>query len=317
MTTVPRLSVGLPVYNGEQFLAESLDSLLAQTFEDFELIISDNASTDGTADIARRYVRQDSRVRYVRLPENVGCANNHNHVVDESRGELFKWASDDDLYARDLLRRCVDLLDEHPGAVLAHSWTAMIDSAGDVTAAVRYPLASSAASTPERFRSLLFANGGDDDGAVIRSHVLRSVAPHGSYHHADRTIVAELALHGPFLQVEDWLYFRRDHPNRSERANPTVRSRCANLDPRRANRFRHPVARLMAEYVWGYASAIRRAPLTPAGRRECYRYLAQWLGSRSKTSGSWGHVADQVAAEQDPASIRIDQLVGGRRDAPA
>jgi glycosyltransferase involved in cell wall biosynthesis len=316
MSTVPRLSIGLPVYNGEQFLEQSVDSLLAQTFDDFELIISDNASVDGTEAIARRYERQDSRVRYIKLPSNVGCAPNHNLVFTEARGELFKWASDDDLYARDLLKRCVDALDESPEAVLAHSWTAMIDSDNAVTTAVRYPLMSASASAPERFRSLLFANGGDDDNAVIRSRVLRAVAPHGSYHHADRTIVAELALHGRFHQVPDWLYFRRDHPNRSVRANPTVRTQCANLDPKRANRFRHPVARLFAEYIWGYAAAIRRAPLSPAERRECFRHLAQWVAGRA-TRGSWGAIADAPAANVDPAEIRVDLLVAGQKGGDA
>src|ERR1700754_583434 len=103
MRAAPRLSIGLPVYNSEDYLAESLEALLGQSFEDFELIISDNASTDGTADICRRYRGQDSRIRYIRQPRNIGGAPNHNFLVHEARGELFKWASHDDLYARDLL----------------------------------------------------------------------------------------------------------------------------------------------------------------------------------------------------------------------
>ena len=90
MNAVPRLSIGLPVYNGENYLAESLEALLGQSYEDFELIISDNASTDGTADICRRYAKQDSRIRYIRQPHNIGCAPNHNFVIEQARGELFK-----------------------------------------------------------------------------------------------------------------------------------------------------------------------------------------------------------------------------------
>jgi len=99
MNAAPRLSIGLAVYNGENYLAESLDALLGQSYDDFELIISDNASTDGTADICRRYEKQDSRIRYIRQPLNIGLAPNHNFVFRQSRGELFKWASHDDLYA--------------------------------------------------------------------------------------------------------------------------------------------------------------------------------------------------------------------------
>ena len=148
MNAGPRLSIGLPVYNGENYLAESLDALLGQTYEDFELIISDNASTDGTADICHSYAKQDSRIRYIRQRQNIGCAPNHNYLVDEARGELFKWASDDDLYARDMIRLCVEALDEKPDVVLAHPWTAFIDSSGIVTKACRYPLATASPTTP-------------------------------------------------------------------------------------------------------------------------------------------------------------------------
>jgi glycosyltransferase involved in cell wall biosynthesis len=86
MNGASRLSIGLPVYNGEKYLAESVDSLLGQTFEDFELIISDNASTDSTAGICRRYAKQDSRIRYIRQPRNIGLAANHNFVIGQARG---------------------------------------------------------------------------------------------------------------------------------------------------------------------------------------------------------------------------------------
>jgi hypothetical protein len=101
-----------------------------------------------------------------------------------------------------------------------------------------------------------------------------------SFHHADRSITTELALQGPFYQVPDWLYFRRDHAERNERTSPTVRARCANLDPRRADPLRHPVARLYGEYIWSYVAAIRNAPLTSAERRACYGHLAEYLASR-------------------------------------
>jgi glycosyltransferase involved in cell wall biosynthesis len=315
MSTAPRLTVGLPVYNGASFVAESLDALLGQTFEDFELIISDNASTDATGDICRQYEKQDSRVSYYRQPRNVGLAPNHNFVVDKARGELFKWAAGDDLYGRDLLRLCVEAMDADPDVVLAHSYTAMIDSTGAVTAALVYPLATSSRSAPERLRSLLFDSGGDDDGGMMRTEVLRRTAMKESYHHADRTIIAELALHGPFYQVPDWLYFRRDHEERAERACPTVRSRCANMDPRRASRLRNPVLRLHAEYIWGYAKAIRRAPLSPADRRECNRVLRQWLVSRVQPSrlGQVGTIAPPPDSVADAtAAISVDALVAGR-----
>lgn len=276
----PRLSIGLPVYNGESFLEASLDSLLGQTYEDFELIISDNASTDRTADICRRYATSDSRIRYFRQPANIGCAPNHNFVTSMATGELFKSASHDDLYAPELVERCIDALDSLPQVVLAHSWSAAIDESGSVTGLVEYPVATDAARAPERFRSMLFDGWGDDEGGVVRTEVLRRTPLHASYHFADRTFTAELALHGPFYMVPDRLYFRRQHAGQGGKVQG-VRARCANLDPRRANRLRHPVGRLYAEYVLGYLGAIRRAPLSPAERRECYRTLARWAAGRA------------------------------------
>ena len=247
MNAAPRLTVGLPVYNGENYIAESIDALLGQSFADFELIISDNASTDGTGDICRRYGKQDSRVRYFRQPKNVGLAPNHNIVAEQARGELFKWAANDDLYARDLLERRVNALDKYP----RRGACSLLDSKGRRLrrrdAGIRVSATTDSPRAPERFRSVLFDSGGDDDYGVMRLEVLRRTPMKESYHHADHTIVAEMVLHGPFYQVPDWLYFRRDHADRAERACPTMRSRCVNMDPRRADRLRHPAIRLYGE----------------------------------------------------------------------
>jgi len=276
-SAVPRLTLGLPVYNGERFLAASLDALLAQTFTDFELIISDNASTDGTGDIARRYEAIDRRVRCVRHAQNRGSAFNHNFLIEQARGEFFKWVSDDDLYAQDLLQKCVCALDSRPEIALAHAWTAFIDEDGQISNKFDYPLTTDVPDPVQRFRSLLYTQGGDDFYGLIRMSVLRQVAHHGSYHFADRTFVAELSLWGPFHNVPEFLYFRRDHPMRASRVGRDIRRRCARLDPARANRWRHPMVRLLAEYLLGYVSAIRRSPLSPSDRRRSLSVLAVWV----------------------------------------
>jgi glycosyltransferase involved in cell wall biosynthesis len=279
MSPAPRLSIGLPVYNAEEALTESLEALLGQSYPDFELIISDNASTDGTADLCRRYAKQDSRIRYLRQPRNIGRVPNHNFVIDEARGELFKWAAGDDLYARDLLRRCVDALDARPEVVLAHTQSAIVDKCGRIMKLVDYPPATDAPRAPDRFRSMLFDGWGDDSYGVIRTAVLRRTPLHGSYLNADRTFSIEIALHGPFYQVPERLFFRRDAP--APDTPFTVRTRCAYMDPRRADRLRHPAARLYGEYGWAYIAMIRRAPLSAAERLECYRYLAEWCARRA------------------------------------
>jgi glycosyltransferase involved in cell wall biosynthesis len=314
VNAVPRLSIGLPVYNGENYVAEAIEALLGQTYEDFELVISDNASTDGTAGICRRYEKQDSRIRYMRQRRNIGMQPNHNLVITQARGELFKMASHDDLYARDLLKRCVDALDEDPQVVIAHCWEAMIDTGGNVTKLLQYSVAVDSPRAPERFRSMLFDGWDDYTYGVMRINVLRQTRLHGSHHFADRTINTELGLYGPFYIVPDWLYFRRDHPERT--APYTVRTRCAYLDPRRAHRLRHPVARLYAEYIWGYVRALRNAPLSPADRRQCYRYLGGWLASRMlpvvgrSLRGGALYGSDATVAPEEVMSV--DTLVAGR-----
>jgi glycosyltransferase involved in cell wall biosynthesis len=98
-TTKPTVSIGMPVYNGAKYIKEALDSLLAQTYTDFELIISDNASTDSTQAICEEYASKDSRIRYIRQPENMGPLKNFQFVLDEAVSEYFMWAAHDDVWS--------------------------------------------------------------------------------------------------------------------------------------------------------------------------------------------------------------------------
>lgn len=117
MSVVPKVSIGMPVYNGEQLLRGALDSLLGQTFSDFELIISDNASTDGTEQICREYAARDQRIRYVRQPTNLGAFGNFKFVFDESQREYFMWAACDDMFSRDFIELNFNFLSENSGYV--------------------------------------------------------------------------------------------------------------------------------------------------------------------------------------------------------
>jgi glycosyltransferase involved in cell wall biosynthesis len=272
----PTLSIGLPVYNGEEFLGESLDALLAQTYRDFELIISDNASTDQTAEICRAYAARDPRISYVRQPVNIGAAPNHNALVLLARGRYFKWASHDDLYAPTLLERCIEVLEADPEPVLVHARDAIIDLHGEIVRTLPYPLDTANPRPWARLRSLLYVSGGNDFYGVIRAEVLRRIDLHGSYYNADRTIVASLCLQGPFHQVPEVLYFRRDHPDRASRASGR-RAKAAVLDPKRANRWRHPMIRMYVEYVLGYVKAIRQARLSVIQSGRCLAEVAGWV----------------------------------------
>jgi glycosyltransferase involved in cell wall biosynthesis len=311
-SVVPRVSIGMPVYNGQQFLAEALDAFLGQTFDDFELVISDNASTDDTEGICRAYAARDDRIRYVRQPRNVGVSENHRIVVVLARGELFKWAGHDDLYSRDYLERCVRVLDAEPDIVLSTCLTAMIAEDAKVKRVVtETPRDSDSPSARARYRGFLYAVTGDDDYGVIRTAAMRRTSYSGSYYHADRSFVAELSLHGRIHRIPEPLYFRRDRADRAGRPKQTIRGWCSTHDPRRASRWRHPVVRLLAEYLWAFVAGIARAPIPVWVKLQCLGdfvwYLVRRAGGRTQSVS-----CSEVLPEIDPLSIDVDALVAGR-----
>ena len=206
--TNPKVTIGVPVYNGEKYLAVALDALLTQTFENFELIISDNASTDRTEEIARTYAARDCRVRYHRSDKNRGCAWNHNRVFALARGRYFRWAAHDDFCAPTLLGRTVELLDERPDVVWCHARSSHIDAAGallppphaqDVSyVAPEIDAVSRESAAPhQRFRAILLGAGGCLDAfGLMRSEVVRRTGLRLPYYGDDKVFVAELGHHG-------------------------------------------------------------------------------------------------------------------------
>jgi glycosyltransferase involved in cell wall biosynthesis len=212
----PKVSIGLPVYNGERFLAEALDSFLAQTFSDFEVIVSDNASTDRTGEIARAYAARDARVRYHRNASNVGLARNHNRAFTLARGHYFKWAAADDVCRPDYLRRCVEVLDADPAVVLAYPRTQFVDAAG-TPLDIDDPGWDLRSDDPaERLRYVLGA--GHWVNAVIgliRAEALARTRLMPTYPGGDFRVLAELSLLGKFCEIPERLFVRRLHPGAS------------------------------------------------------------------------------------------------------
>jgi len=129
--SIPRLNIGLPVFNGEKYLAQTLESILGQTYSDFELIISDNASTDGTQDICLEYAARDRRIRYHRNSQNIGAAQNWFYVFDLSSSEYFASVAHDDIYDREYMHKCVDVLEQDASVIVCYSKTRAIDGSGN------------------------------------------------------------------------------------------------------------------------------------------------------------------------------------------
>lgn len=211
----PRISIGMPVFNGEKYIEAALDSILSQTYQDFELIISDNASTDRTQQICLEYKSKDDRIRYYRNEMNLGAPRNYNLVVELSFGDYFKWAACDDVIAPDFLQKCVEVLEKHPSVVLCHSKIGVIDEhdclVGNCDDRTMTRIGSKKAH--ERFGDLIsirnpcFALFG-----VVRASEFRKTPLHGSYIGADRNLLAEIGLLGRIYEIPEHLFFRRDHP---------------------------------------------------------------------------------------------------------
>ena len=277
---VPRLSIGLPVYNGEQYLREALDAILAQTFEDFELVISDNASTDGTAKICREYARRDKRIRYNRNEKNLGAAKNFSRVFELSRAPYFKWAAADDLMAPEFVARCMEALEREPRASLAYTRAKYIDGEGRVIEGVeqgRLRHVDWRRRPVNRFRQLLDGFGADNGCSapmffhgVIRSDVLRRTRLIGEYYAFDCVLLSELILLGEFSEVPEFLFFIRLHPGSSSWPGRSWESVREFHDPKARKYVSLPL--LMLRQYLEYFTAVARSPLGTRDKASLFLY---------------------------------------------
>ena len=269
----PRVTVGLPVFNGQEHIRAAIDSILAQTFTDFELVVCDNASTDATADIVADYASRDSRVRHHRNASNIGLIANFNLSFNLSRSTYFKWAAVDDLCAPSLLENCVRVLDSEPDVVLCHSRTDIIGADGSVLYAHPHDgLRTDALEPSARFSELIqhyhwcVAQFG-----VIRSSALGGDAPFRRHPHADRVLLAQLALQGPFRELPETLFFFRRHDQASSLSSQPHRYAWS-IAPESRGRPVFPSWRLLYELV----RTVESAPLSAIEKLRCYAHLARW-----------------------------------------
>lgn len=286
--SAPLVTLGVPVYNGGKYLAECLQSILGQTFERFEVVISDNASTDDTEEICEEFARRDPRIRYTRQAYNQGAARNYNFVFGQARTRYFRWAAHDDLLQPRLLEACVEALEADVSERFALAWpgTELVRVDGsferpsdDVEQVVtqRPPWVGDTPRT--RIASLL----GDDVDTLLykcepvfglmRTKTLRSTRLIQAFNSSDKVLLVELALRGDFLEIPETLFTRRSHPGTSLNANRTPEAVMAWFDPTRAAAPPMPRLRLFR----GYLTAILEAPLAPGERLSALRTLWRWV----------------------------------------
>jgi glycosyltransferase involved in cell wall biosynthesis len=266
--SAPKVSIGLPAYNAESCLGKALESILDQSFSDFELIISDNASTDRTEEIARSYAARDARIRYIRNRHNIGVSRNFNATFRFASGQYFKWAASDDLIAPTFVEKCVRILDEDPSVVAAFSRTRRIGPGGECLGDSDQSLHVVQPRPSERFVYVLrHLAQCDIQYGLVRSDVLRRTTLLRSFVGSDIALIGELALHGKLFEIPEFLFLRRFHAGAltsltgAQHVASYGAGRLAGLG------LRH--CRLVIEHV----RAVARAPLSPAERSRAVAYV--------------------------------------------
>ena len=288
----PLVSVGVPVRNGAAWLAETLGDLLSQTVEDLEVVVSDNASTDGTGELVREIADRDPRVRYCPVDVDRGPGANYNRVAELSRGRWFAWSAADDRHAPTFLERCLAALEADDTAVLAHTRTLVLAEDGSTRPLSEAEPAFEQPTPSARLAEHLRLDRRRDTGytifGLIRRGALEQVLPQGSYASADRVLLGRLLLRGRFLRLPEPLFLSRDHPGRSMRTAAVRghhgRSRVADAlgggplpgsdwwDPARRGQLHFPEWNEVGEYL----RAVRDADLPPDEARRCRVAVARF-----------------------------------------
>ena len=266
-----RVSIGIPVYNSARFVAVAIESILAQTFTDFELVIADNASTDNSVEVCERYAAKDSRIRFYRNPQNCGAAGNFNRVFELSSAPYFMWVSSNDYFAPQFLEKAVPVLDARPDVCIVsprtryfHTDVSRFEEVDDDMDITQDAAVSRFLTLCERLRINNVMHG------LIRRETLLRTALLKPYMSSDNLMVAELALLGKFAQLPEPLFYRR-----MEAEAATIMMTRAQLtafyEPRRSGDLPFQTWKRLH----GFWSIVRRAPLGFSDRLRMLRFLLQ------------------------------------------
>jgi glycosyltransferase involved in cell wall biosynthesis len=265
------VTVGVPVFNGARFLERAIDSLLAQTYRDIDVVISDNASTDATPEICQRYVRSDPRVRYVRQPQNIGAPRNWNFVANQAHGAYFKWASANDYCDPRLIAACLEVLDSRPDVVLCYGRTYIVGDDERAVVAYKNDFALDDERPSDRFRQLMSAMRLNNAvSGLVRTDALRRTGLIRLYPTGDMPLMVELALQGKFHLVDgDPLLYRRITRGTFSGA----------MSASELREFLTPGAKGQdgneAAMHWDCAAAVLRAPIAPIEKLRSLQIVAR------------------------------------------
>jgi glycosyltransferase involved in cell wall biosynthesis len=276
------VTIGLPVFNGENFLEESIESILRQSFTDYQIVISDNGSTDGTQQICEHYSAKYDSIIYLRSEKNHGAAWNFRRVFEHSSSIYFKWMAHDDIIAPNYLEKCVTALEENPEAVLAYPLTKVIDSEGQIIQDYSFEIGTHSPLAHIRFRDLLFSSDQCYEVfGVIRSDCLRQTEVMGDYGHADGVLLGHLSLMGTFHMVPEPLFFSRRHASQSikmhtgenQYGRPDYHAYTTWFNTTKKGRIIFPNWQILV----GNFNAVRRSQIQLSEKINCYFYILKWI----------------------------------------
>jgi len=200
----PLVSIGMPVYNGAEYLRLALDSLLAQDYENFELIISDNHSTDSTQGICLDYMAKDKRIQYYRNRSNIGAVNNFNKVFELSHGDYFMWHAHDDYREPNYISSCLKMMEKNQNVILCCTYALLDENGGQRQ--LQENFSTIGMSPNRRFRKILWNNSCAGIYGLMRSHILRKTGLFRNVFGPDNLLLAELSLMGEFFQLPSTLF---------------------------------------------------------------------------------------------------------------
>ena len=287
----PRLSIGLPVFNGEKYLRQAIDSILAQTYQNFELIISDNASTDGTEKICREYLKKDSRIKYYRNRSNLGATLNWNNVFKLSTGVYFKWVAHDDMMEPEFLSKCINVLEQDPSIILCHSKNAIINEHDKLVG--RYDLGTIVDSQKphDRLSQLLLKKGVPWlIFGVFRRDALSKSPLFKGYIGSDWNLLTEISLIGRIYEIPELLFLRRDHDQSytdSHYSKPGIvhdyRTESLWWTGNRRPLLVFPHFRNCLEFF----KSVNHVAMSFSERRLCYSEILRWILGRGRRLMKW------------------------------
>jgi glycosyltransferase involved in cell wall biosynthesis len=273
-----KVSIGIPVYNAEKYLAGCLQCYLDQTYADIEIIVSDNGSTDGTRAIYEDYASRDRRILYQRQEKNQGAGWNYNRVLELAGGAYFKWGAYDDRVSPGFVAAAVKALDERPKDILAYAITSIIDADGKETSRFPDPMRIVSDRPSRRLREYLYkVRLTNAIYGLIRTDVLRSTGGLGSYVSSDVVLLAELAVLGTFHELQDELFYRRIH-DQAYASHKTWSQKAVWFNPQNAGKLVLPTWTHLGQYL----ATLRRCRIGFWEKIRCYAVWLRWERYESK-----------------------------------